>query len=247
MSCQPCNSRGKVRNPTKSDVEGAALALVNGNVEEQQKKLAGIEKHVDTAIGRMKMLVPSNMVCDSWTSQDESIHNAIMKLFLDSVFKSYPFIPLDECEKNWIARHFLLQKWNNIHTCNEGEESVTTTNDSRQRDEVTGSTGGAMSLCSSLQSREIVRQFSVPGTSASRSRPALTWEVSISDFSFILGIPSALVTMPVPTAAPPIVIPAQFINHHHHGKWQEENVGHEQQQQQQQQKTKNWLNLIPVQ
>ncbi|KAG2218795.1 hypothetical protein INT45_000332 [Circinella minor] len=248
---QPRNSRGKVRNPTKSDVEGAVLALVNGNVEEQQKKLAGIEKHVDTAIGRMKMLVPSNMVSDSWTSQDESIRNAIMKLFLDSVSKSHPFVPLDECEKNWIARHFLVQKWNNIHTRNEGEESVTTTNDSRQRDEVTGSTGGAMSLCSSLQSREIVRQFSVPGTSASRSRPAaippaLTREVSISDFSFILGIPSALVTMPVPTAAPPTVIPAQFINHHHHGKWQEENVGHGQQQQQQQ-KTKNWLNLIPVQ
>ncbi|KAG2222881.1 hypothetical protein INT45_000496 [Circinella minor] len=239
---QPCNSRGKVRNPTKSDVEGAVLALVNGNVEEQQKKLAGIEKHVDTAIERMKMLVPSNMVSDSWTSQDKSICNTFMKLFLDSVSKSHPFVPLDECEKNWIARHFLVQKWNNIHMCNEGEE----------RDEVTGSTGGAMSLCSSLQSREIVHQFSVLGTSASRSRPAaippaLTWEVSISDFSFILGIPSALVTMPVPTAAPPTVIPAQFINHHHHGKWQEENFGHGQQQQQQQQKTKNWLNLKPVQ
>ncbi|KAG2208008.1 hypothetical protein INT45_012696 [Circinella minor] len=164
---QPRNSRGKVRNPTKSD-----------------KKLAGIEKHVDTAIGRMKMLVPSNMVSDSWTSQDESIRNAIMKLFLDSVSKSHPFVPLDECEKNWITRHFLVQKWNNIHTRNEGEESMTMTNDSRQRDEVTGSTGGAMSLCSSLQSREIVRQFSVPGTSASRSRPAaippaLTQEVSM--------------------------------------------------------------------
>ncbi|KAG2215610.1 hypothetical protein INT45_013096 [Circinella minor] len=120
------------------------------------------------------------------------------------------------------------------------------TNNSRQRDEVTGSIGGAMSLCSSLQSREIVRQFLVPGTSASRSRPAaippaLTREVSISDFSFILGIPSALVTMPVPTAAPP----TDTFFHHHHGKWQEENVGHGQQQQQH--KTKNWFNLRPVQ
>ncbi|KAI7858984.1 hypothetical protein BDC45DRAFT_287820 [Circinella umbellata] len=56
---QPRDSRGKVRNPTKSDVEGAVLAFVNGNVDEQQKKLAGIEKHVDTTIGRMKTLVPS--------------------------------------------------------------------------------------------------------------------------------------------------------------------------------------------
>ncbi|KAI7847022.1 hypothetical protein BDC45DRAFT_576299 [Circinella umbellata] len=181
---QPRDSRGKVKNPTKSDVEGAVLALVNGNVDEQQKKLAGIEKHVDTAIRRMKTLVQSNMVPESWRSQDESTRNTIMNLFLDSVSKSNPFVPLDECEKNWIARHLLVQKWNNIHTCNEDEESVTTTNDSRQRDEVTGSTGGAMSLCSSLQSREIVRQFSAPGTSASRSRPAgippaITREVSM--------------------------------------------------------------------
>ncbi|KAG2215609.1 hypothetical protein INT45_013095 [Circinella minor] len=109
--CQPCNSRGKVRNLTKSDIEGAILALVNGNVEEQQKKLAGIEKHVDTAIRRLKMLVPSNiMVSDSRTSQDKSINNAIMKLFLDPVSKSHPFVPLDKCEKNWFARHFLVQK-----------------------------------------------------------------------------------------------------------------------------------------
>ncbi|KAG2213240.1 hypothetical protein INT45_013765 [Circinella minor] len=51
-------------------------------------------------------------------------------------------------------------------------------------DEVTRSTGSAMSLCSSLQSREIVCQFSVLGISASVSRhaaipPALTWEVSM--------------------------------------------------------------------
>ncbi|KAI7857093.1 hypothetical protein BDC45DRAFT_533002 [Circinella umbellata] len=63
--CQPCSSRGKVRNPTKSNVEGAVLAFVNGNIEEQQKKLAGIEKHIDTAIRRMKILVPSNMVPES--------------------------------------------------------------------------------------------------------------------------------------------------------------------------------------
>ncbi|KAI7846663.1 hypothetical protein BDC45DRAFT_542674 [Circinella umbellata] len=57
---------------------------------------------------------------------------------------------------------------------------MVTTNDSQQRDEVTGSVGGAMSICSSLQSREIVRQFSVPDTSATGSRPAaLTREVSM--------------------------------------------------------------------
>ncbi|KAG2214969.1 hypothetical protein INT45_007708 [Circinella minor] len=181
---QPRTTTGKVRNSTKSDIEAAILALVDGNVEEQQKKLAGIDKHVDTAIGRMKMMVPRNKVPHSWTSQDRSVRDAIIKLLLDSVSKSHPFVPLDTCEKNWIARHFLVQKWNNIHAQDDDEESVVVTNEPRQRDEVTGSTGGAMSLCSSLQSREIVRQFSVPGISPSVSRPAalppaLTREVSM--------------------------------------------------------------------
>ncbi|KAG2222256.1 hypothetical protein INT45_010669 [Circinella minor] len=162
---QPRTTTGKVRNSTKSDVEAAILPLVDGNVKEQQKKLAGINKHVDTAI-------------------DRSVRDAIIKLLLDLVSKSHPFVPLDACEKNWIARHFLVQKGNNIHTRDDDEDSVVVTNESRQRDEVTGSTGGTMSHCSSLQSREIVRQFSVPGISPSVSRPAalppaLTREVSM--------------------------------------------------------------------
>ncbi|KAG2209049.1 hypothetical protein INT45_004551 [Circinella minor] len=82
---QPRTTTGKVRNSIKSDIEAAILALVDGNVEEQQKKLAGIDKHVDTAIGRMKMMVPRNKVPHSWTSQDRSVRDAIIKLLLDSV------------------------------------------------------------------------------------------------------------------------------------------------------------------
>ncbi|KAI7849445.1 hypothetical protein BDC45DRAFT_573826 [Circinella umbellata] len=174
---QPRNSRGKVRNPTKPDVEGAILALVNGNVEEQQRKMAGIDKHLDTVIERMKVTVPENMWPASWTLQTESCCETAMKMFLDSVSKSHPFVPLDECEKNWIAHHLLVQKWNNFHG---DEESTVTTNDSQQRDEVTGSVGGAMSICSSLQSREIVRQFSVPDTSATGSRPAAAFPAALT-------------------------------------------------------------------
>ncbi|KAI7846514.1 hypothetical protein BDC45DRAFT_542816 [Circinella umbellata] len=116
-----------------------------------------------------------------------------MKMFLDSVAKSHPFVPLDECEKNWIACYVVIQKWNNFHGDNAMKTLVilkgslvimVVTNDSQQRDEVIGFIGGAMSICSSMQSREIVRQLSAPRTNASGPRPAalppaLTWEVSM--------------------------------------------------------------------
>ncbi|KAG2213239.1 hypothetical protein INT45_013764 [Circinella minor] len=127
---QPRTTTGKVRNSTKSDVEAAILALVDGNVKEQQKKLASIDKYVDTAIGRIKMMVLRNKVPHSWTSQDWSVRDAIIKLLLDSVSKSHPFIPLDACEKSWIAHYFLVQKWNNIHTRDDDEESMVVTNES---------------------------------------------------------------------------------------------------------------------
>ncbi|KAI7849367.1 hypothetical protein BDC45DRAFT_593749, partial [Circinella umbellata] len=184
---QPRNGKGKVRNSTKSDVEAAILALVNRSVEEQQKKLAGINKHLDTVLERMKMEVPENKRSDSWTLISESSHKTAMKMFLDSVAKSHPFVPLDECERNWIACHVVIQKWNNFHGVNPMQSTVVT-NDSQQRDEVTGLTGGAMSICSSMQSREIVRQLSAPRTNASGPRPAalppaLTREVSMHSIS----------------------------------------------------------------
>ncbi|KAI7861085.1 hypothetical protein BDC45DRAFT_563255 [Circinella umbellata] len=143
---QPRNGKGKVRNSTKSDIEAAVLVLVNGSVEEQQKKLAGIDQHLDTVLERMKMEVPENKWSDSWTLISESSCKAAMKTFLDS-------------------------KWNNFHGVNP-VQSMVVTNDSQQRDEVTGLTGGAMSICFSMQSREIVRQLSAPHTNASGPHPA---------------------------------------------------------------------------
>ncbi|KAG2216108.1 hypothetical protein INT45_001912 [Circinella minor] len=204
---QPRTTTGKVRNSTKSDVEAAILALVNGNVEEQQKKLAGINKHVDTAISRMKMMVPRNKVPHSWTLQDRSIRDAITELLLDLVSKNHPFVPLDACEKNWIARYFLVQKWNNIHTRDDNEESMVVTNKSRQR-----SLDRQEAPCRSVLPWNLGRLYASSQFRALASvshpaalPPALTWEVSM------YGIPSVLVVMPVPTAAPPTAPPPRSI------------------------------------
>ncbi|KAG2214570.1 hypothetical protein INT45_010632 [Circinella minor] len=165
---QPRNAQGKVRNAKIADVDAAILALSNMDNSTKMLKMAGLETHVTAAIKRMPVMVGDKMAGQLWSSQSHEATSFIMKLFTELVSKSDPWIPIQKCENNWMARFLLLQKWSNANKKKSG--GVATDN------------AESVVTVGSEESREIIRQFSVPGTSSSgpsRQPPVLTRDASM--------------------------------------------------------------------
>ncbi|KAI7846664.1 hypothetical protein BDC45DRAFT_542666 [Circinella umbellata] len=149
---QLCNAQGKVHNVKMADVEAAILALTNMDNSAKRLKMVGLEVHVVFTIKCMQKMVGDDKVGQTWSSQSDETTSFIMKLFIKLVSKSDPWIPIKKCENNWMASR---------KAAADDTESVTTVG--------------------SEQTREIIRQFSVPGISSGPSAypPVLTWDASI--------------------------------------------------------------------
>ncbi|KAG2214516.1 hypothetical protein INT45_000624 [Circinella minor] len=166
------NSQGKVRNAKIADVDAAILALSNMDNSTKMLKMADLEAHVTAAIKRMTVMVGDKMAGQPWSSQSHEATSFIMKLFTESVSKGDLWIPIQKCENNWMARFLLLQKWSNA---NKKKVEVLLLMMLKVIKSVV--------TVGSEESREIIRQFSGPGTSSSgpsRQPPILTQDASIT-------------------------------------------------------------------
>ncbi|KAG2217944.1 hypothetical protein INT45_004071 [Circinella minor] len=111
---QPRNAQGKVRNAKIADVDAAILALFNMDNSTKMLKMARLDNHVEAAIKQMiSIAVRKGTAGQPWSSQDHGVTSSITKLFTESVSKGDPWIPIEQCENNWMARFLLLQKWSN--------------------------------------------------------------------------------------------------------------------------------------
>ncbi|KAI7848395.1 hypothetical protein BDC45DRAFT_540999 [Circinella umbellata] len=138
----------KVRNAKMADVEAAILALTNMDNSAKRLKMAGLEVHVAFAIKCMRKMVGDDKVGQTWSSQSDETTSFIMKLFIESVSKSDPWILIEKWENNWMARFLLLQKWSNAAKKKSGKAAA---NDAE-----------SVTTVGSEQTREIIRQFLVP-------------------------------------------------------------------------------------
>ncbi|KAI7848759.1 hypothetical protein BDC45DRAFT_561372 [Circinella umbellata] len=164
---QPRNEQGKVRNAKIADVDAAVLALSNMDNSTKMLKMARLDNHVEAAIKQLNSIaVRKGTAGLPWSSQDHGVTSSIMKLFTESVSKGDPWIPIEQCENNWMARFLLLQKWSNASKKKSGGVG---TDDAQ-----------SVGTVASEESREIIRQFSVPGT---RSGPAAQHPVLTRDAS----------------------------------------------------------------
>ncbi|KAI7848460.1 hypothetical protein BDC45DRAFT_314475 [Circinella umbellata] len=107
--CQPRTAQGKVRNPKIADVDAAILALTNMDNSAKMMKMARLEDHVDAAIVLVKSLAREK-VDQTWSNQEHGVRSSIMKLFTESVSKGDPWIPIEKCENNWMARNGATQQ-----------------------------------------------------------------------------------------------------------------------------------------
>ncbi|KAG2225382.1 hypothetical protein INT45_005626 [Circinella minor] len=173
---QPRNAQGKVRNAKIADVDAAILALSNMDNSTKMLKMARLDNHVEAAIKQMNSIaVRKGTAGQPWSSQDHGVTSSIMKLFTESVSKSDPWIPIEKCENNWMARFLLTSEMEQ----RSKEEKVSDT-------KIT--CGGAapddaesVGTVASEESREIIRQFSVPATSSGPAvqPPVLTRDASM--------------------------------------------------------------------
>ncbi|KAI8136358.1 hypothetical protein BJV82DRAFT_676830 [Fennellomyces sp. T-0311] len=118
---KPTLENGNTRKPVKEDIVAAVRSMSSSDAE-GQKKYIELCNHVDGVIKFIKQLVPKERWGLSFTAHGD-VCNRVMSRFLTSVSSKKPFLPLDRCEDNWIARHMVMQDWNSVASNNKASKA----------------------------------------------------------------------------------------------------------------------------
>ncbi|ORY94090.1 hypothetical protein BCR43DRAFT_507306 [Syncephalastrum racemosum] len=109
---RPRNAEGKVKSATRADVKNALMTLYQSE-KEANAAMKGLDKSVDMCLTWIKRRLPKNEQYQSWRSLSEGDRDAVMGRFVDGVRTALQ-LPIDKCEKNWMARCLLIGTFDNI-------------------------------------------------------------------------------------------------------------------------------------